>query len=198
MNEKGEITLLSSVLLMIFMSIVILCGLELRKSYLLLQKRTHLFLCAKETKGELQNFLTFMGRTNWGIKNTKRAALLAAFIPGLQGLTLKAHKLKKFLQRAQDLRALSFLKSMHSLEKRKCPLDPRIFKTPFRLGTNFLLRDSEGAVELREVKWSYLFYSSPYLLQLQIKAEGWEKLKPNVGFESLEKGATLSSLWSSH
>lgn len=69
MNERGDITLTSLFCLILISSLLLLTTLKLRRSFDLLQRRSELFLCAKETSGELERYLTFMGRTNWGIRN---------------------------------------------------------------------------------------------------------------------------------
>lgn len=193
MNQKGEVTLVSCLLILSLATIVLLSALELRKSYKLLEKRTHLFLCVKESKGEIHKFMTFMGRTNWGIKNINRASLIMIFIPGAQGMALEAQKMKKYLQYVQNARIVSYLKTLKDLKKNQCPLDPRMFITPFELK-----RDDDGALELREDEWTYGYFLRPYLLTIKIKASEWEKINPRIHYISEEKAAKLSSLLSSH
>lgn len=197
MNQKGEVTLLSTLLITVLMGMVLLCALELKKSYGLLQKRTHLFLCVKETKGEFHDYMTFMGRTNWAIKNINKASLIMMFIPGLQGVAADAQKAKKYLQYVQEARLVLYVKKLADLRARKCSTDPRMFLTPFKLGTRLLKRDAHGAAELREEKWTYYYLSKPYLLQIEINASGFEGLKPKITYKSEEKAARLSSLLSS-
>lgn len=188
MNQKGEITLFSCFLLLSLMGLVLLCGLELRKSFGLMEKRTHLFLCVKETKGEFHHFMKFMGRTNWGIKNVHRASLIMALIPGLQGAALDAQKLKKYLIHVQNLRLVSYLKTLKDLREKDCPLDPRMFITPFKMK-----RDAEKALVLRKEEWTYYYLSKPYVLSLTIKDVGFEDINPQLGYKAEEKGAMLSS-----
>lgn len=188
MNQKGEITLFSCLLLLGLMAMVLLCGLELRKSFKLLEKRTHLFLCVKETKGEFNEFMKFMGRTNWGIKNINRASLIMVFIPGLQGAAMDAQKLKKFLIYSQNIRLVSYLKNLKDIRGKSCPLDPRMFITPFKPK-----RDAEEALVLREKKWTYYFLQRPYVLSLTIDQRGFEKINPRLTYLTEEKGAILSS-----
>lgn len=197
MNQKGEVTVLTTLLIATLTGIVLLCALELRKSYSLLEKRTHLFLCVKETKGELHDYLKFMGRTNWAIKNINKASLIMMFIPGLQGIAADAQKAKKYIQYAQEVRLISYMKTLSLLRERKCSTDPRMFLTPFKLGSRLLKRDAHGAAELREEKWTYYYLSKPYLLQIEINASGFESLKPRIIYKSEEKAAKLSSLLSS-
>src|SRR5690606_10842268 len=120
MNQRGEITLMSCFLMMILTTLVLLCGLELRKSFRLLEKRTHLYLCVKETKGEFHEFMKFMGRANWAIKNINRASLVMIFIPGLQKFALDAQKAKKYIQYVQNGRIVSYLKTLKDLKDKQC------------------------------------------------------------------------------
>lgn len=196
MNERGEITLFCSLLIFACMGLVLLCGLELTKSFKDLEKRTELFLCAKETKGEFHSYMTFMGRTNWGIQNVNRAGLILLFIPGAQGLAMDTQKLKIYLKRIQTLKLATYLKTLSKIRKKGCPLDTRIFLTPFKLSTSGYQRDAEGAAILRSKKWNYYFLSKPYLLSLNIDASSYESVRPNIIYMSEEKGARLSSLLS--
>lgn len=193
MNQKGEITLISCLLLFFFFTLVLLSALELRHSFGLLEKRTTLFLCAKESKGELNDFLTFMGRTNWGIRHVHKAEVIALFVPGLQGLSFKAEKVKKVLKHSQNIRLISYLKTLKALTNRGCPVDPRMFITPFKMSASLFQRDTEGAVIMKENEWSYGFFSRPWYLELQIKTSEWETIRPTFEYFSEEKGVKLSS-----
>ena len=197
MNEKGEITLLGSIIVLTLSSLILLCSLELQKSFNLLQKRTHLFLCAKETKGEVHHFMKFMGRTNWAIKNINRLSLVMVFIPGLQGAAMNAQKAKKYLQYIQEGTVVSYLKTLNDLRIKECPLDPRMLITPFVLGSRVLERDTDGAAILRKTKWNYYFLSKPYFLDMKINAKNWEGISPDIKYQTDEKLAKLSSLFSS-
>lgn len=192
MNQKGEITLMSCLMILVLTSLVLLCALELNKSFKLLQKRTQLYLCVKETKGEFHEFMKFMGRSNWAIKNLNRMSLIMIFIPGLQKFALDAQKAKKYLQYIQNGRIVSYLKTLKDLKDKSCPLDPRMFLTPFKLK-----RDELGALVLRKEEWTYYFLSKPYFLGLKITPTRWERIQPKIGYHSEEKAAKLSSLLSS-
>lgn len=197
MNQRGEITLLSVMIIALMTGLILLCSLELQRSFQLLQKRTHLFLCVKEAKGEIKNHLQFMGRTNWAIKNVHRVGIIALFIPGLQGVALKAEKMKKLLIQLQTLELISYLKKIHGLKAKGCPLDPRTFITPFKIGASLHERDAAQKAILRDSSWSYLFIQGPYIVKLEFTDAHLERLDPNVKITSSEKGVTLSSLWSS-
>lgn len=196
MNQRGEMTLSAALILLVMATLVLLCALELRRSFSHLEKRTKLFLCLKETKGEFVEFMKFMGRTNWGIKNTNRAKLIMLFIPGLQGASMEAEKLKKTLQYIQEGRFLLYLKTISRLKAKGCPLDPRLALTPFESGARLFNRDAEGAVKLKEKEWNYYFYTKPYFVELSFKSHQWEGIKPRMLFESKERPATFRSLLS--
>ena len=198
MNERGEVTLLSCLLILALMGTVLLCSVELQQNFKLMKKRTELFLCVKETKGEFKEYLRFMGRTNWGIKNITRASLVMLFIPGAQGLALNAEKMKRFIIYSQNAYLVTYLKTLNDLNKKGCPIDPRMTLTPFELGTSLYKRDSAGAAKLRKKSWTYYFLSKPYLIQVKVDAKNFEAINPEIKFVSEEKLAKLSSLLSSH
>jgi hypothetical protein len=194
MNQRGEITLMASLLLFILLGIVLLCSLELKKSYYQLQKRTHLFLCVKEAKGELNQLIKFTGRTNWAIKNLNRAELIMMFIPLGQVSTMNTKKLKSLLINSQDIRLISYMNHLKKMKSNGCKLDLRMFITPFELGLSTFKRDKEQAVILRKKEWSYSFYSKPYLLNLQINSKRWETPSPYITYMTEEKMVTPSSV----
>lgn len=192
MNQKGEITLTVVLMTLALTTLVLLCALELRHSFKTLEKRTTIFLCVKETKGEFHQFIKFMGRTNWGIKNINRVSLIMMFIPGLQGASMNAQKLKTTLKRAQDVRLISYLKTLRNLRTKSCPIDPRMLITPFRPA-----RDNDGALKLREKQWTYYYLLRPYALSLEINLQDYESIHPRIQYKTEEKGAILFSLLSS-
>jgi hypothetical protein len=187
MNQKGEITLLASLLMFILFGIVLLCSLELKKSFYQLQRRTELFLCVKEAKGELSEFIKFIGKTNWAIKNLNRAELIMMFIPTGQVSAMNAEKLKSLILKSQDVRLFSYLNSLKKIKTKGCKIDLRMFITPFELSLGTFKRDKEQAAILREKKWKYSFYSKPYFISLKTNSTDWEKLSPKIIFISEEK-----------
>jgi hypothetical protein len=192
MNERGEVTTLSCFLIVSFMAMVTLCALELKRSFRYLEKRTHLYLCVKETKGELEQFLNLMGRSNWGIKNLQRVSLISAIIPGAQAASMEAQKLKKYLQYFQDANLLSYVNKINGLRSKNCALDPRIYLTPYKLGPKLFARDEEGAAVLREPEWTYAFFSKPYFISVKVNATKQESLRPKIEFETSDKLERLS------
>jgi hypothetical protein len=196
MNQRGEATLLCILVLVILSGLVTLCGLRLQHSFSNMKKRTELFLCVKETKGELHRYLKFMGRTNWALKNTTRAQLVALFIPGLQGAALKADKIKRIIKTAQNTSLILYYKKLAELKGKGCPLDPRMVLTPFELAGNGYKRGMDDRALIRSEKWTYIYLSKPYLLSLEVQTNGMEAINPNIKFIAEEKGAKLSSLLS--
>lgn len=197
MNQKGEITLLSVLSIFIISTLILLCSLELKKSFHLLKQRTNLFLCLKEVKGELNIFLKFMGKTNWGIKNIDKAGTIMMFVPGLQGAAASAKKAKKILQFSQQARLISFVKTLTTLKSKGCSLDPLMGITPFEIGPQLLIRDAFGAAKLREKKWSYQYLKNPYNITLNIDASRIESTHPEIRYYTEERWGKLSSLLSS-
>jgi hypothetical protein len=178
--------------------VMILCALRLKNSFRLLEKRTELFLCTKEVEGELYQYIKFMGRTNWAIKNVEKAKLIMMFIPGLQGGALEAEKAKRTLIMMQNTALIPFLKKMAQLKSRSCPMDPRIFITPFKLAGYGYQRDADSTATLRSSKWSYQYVSFPYSLSVDWDASHYLGLSPRLKRISKENGGKLSSILSSY
>lgn len=198
-NQKGEISLLAMLGLVVLSGLILLSSLKLHQSFSLLKKRSHLFLCTKEAKGELHNYLKMMGRTNWAIKNAKRASLVMLFIPGLQGAALEVDKVKRMVKIYQNTVVLvSYLEKLVSLQRQGCPIDPRMFITPFELSGAVYQRDSEEAAKLRKKEWSYTFLKMPYALEVRINAQNFERVTPKISYETKESAVrSLSRLFSS-
>lgn len=194
MNQRGDSTLFCILLLFALSSLVILSSLELKRSYSLLKKRAHILLCVKETKGELHEYLKFMGRTNWAIENINRFSLITIFIPGLQGASLSGDKLKKALMHLQDAHLLLYFKTINELKERGCPIDPRQLLTPFELGIKGHKRDLEGAAKLRKKKWDYYFLELPYAIKLEVTGTNYKRVSPQIKYHFKESEVTSSFL----
>jgi hypothetical protein len=197
-NQKGEVTLFCVLILVALSGLLTLCAVELQKNFSLMKKRTELFLCVKETKGELNNYLLRTARLNWLIKNTSRAQMVAVFFPPLWAAVGSAEKIKRVTKGLQ-LGALSLFEiKLLKLKKQGCPLDPRLLQSPYELGKDFgYTRTFEGAAKLREKKWTYYFIDRPYVLSLTVDAGQAESLIPKLEYRAEEKMGTLSSLLSS-
>lgn len=197
LDQKGEATLFCVLVLVALSGLLTLSAMELQRSFSLLKKRTHLFLCTKEVKEELNLHVRYMGRLNWLIKNTTRAQVLAAFIPPLWPHIGNADKLKKVAKTLQALEAGIFKIKLGKMASKGCPLDPRIYLGPYVPGTDYgFKRTSEGAAQLRMKEWTYYFLNQPYCLSLKVNAMGSERLMPKIIYQAEEKGAMLSSLLS--
>ncbi len=192
MNQKGEAILFFVLVLVVISGLFTLCGLELQRSFSLLQKRTNLFVCVKETKGEIHRYLKFMGKTNWALKNTSSAQVIAAFIPGFQGAALSAEKVKKAIKHLQTGALLNYHVQLQRLKIKGCPLDPRMLQSPFSLKAMKYQRDLSERTILRNSSWTYLYSSGPYLLTLKINAEKFDSMSPQIYYEAREKVERLS------
>ncbi len=176
--------------------LILLSSLLLNHSFSQMKKRTHLFLCTKEAKGELNNYLKLMGRTNWAIKNAKRASLVMLFIPGLQGAAMEVDKVKRMVKTYQNtIIHVSYLKNLTSLARRGCPIDPRMLITPFELNGLTYRRNSEEAAILRESKWNYLFIKKPYALEVKVDAQKMEQVSPKIVYYTKESAVRSLSRW---
>ncbi len=198
MNQKGEMNLVFVLMVSGLSGVMILCALSLQKSFRLLEKRTELFLCTKETEGEIHQYMIFMGRTNWALKNLQRARIIMALIPGLQGAAASSEKLKRALIVYQNLGLIPFMKKITELKTRGCPMDPRIFITPFQIGGNIYRRGLDDTAVLRSSKWTYQYVSFPYSLSIDWDASDFEAINPRLKRISRENAAKLSSILSSY
>jgi hypothetical protein len=197
MNERGEAIVLSILILTLLTGLLSLCGLELQHSFGLMRKRSEIFLCTKELKGELHQHLKVMGQTNWGLKNIKKAQLLSAFIPGIQGVALSGEKLKKMLKGIQTTSLIHFLSVITTLNKRHCPVPVNAYQGAFQFDGVRLKRGLQGEALLRNKKWIYLFYHHPYLLEVRINAIRINELQPQIKYSITEKKVKSFSLSSS-
>jgi len=187
MNQIGETILFFVLILVVISGLFTLCGLELQRSFSLLQKRTNLFICVKQTKGEIHRYLKFMGKTNWALKNSSKAQLIATLIPGLQGIALNAEKMKKTLKHLQTGSLINYQAKILQLKIQGCPLDPKMLQTPFSLKAMKYQRDLSERAILRNSSWTYLYSSTPYLLTLKINAEKYEAMNPQIYYEANER-----------
>lgn len=197
-NERGEATLFCVLILVALSGLLTLCSLELQHAFTKLQKRTNLFLCVKETKGELNLYVTRMGRLNWIIKNTSRAQIIALLFPPLWPHIGNAQKLKKIAKTLQVMSTAPYFTKLAKLKRRGCPIDPQMLLTPYILGSDFgFKRTLEGAAKQRKSKWTYYFFSKPYLLTLNVDLSQNEALNPEPLYQAKEKMGILSSHLSS-
>jgi hypothetical protein len=183
MNEKGEATILTIMCMVVLTSITLLCCLELRESFGLLKKRTNLFLCAKELKGEHHQHLNVMGRTNWALKNIEKLKWTSLLIPGLQTVGMNANKAKKLLENYQNIHIGLYLNTLKNLSHKNCRPDPEMFKTAYVFNSKGLERNFNGTAKKRSNKWNYTFVSTPYVLNLKIDSSNSENLNPQIFYQ---------------
>lgn len=197
-NQRGEATLFCILILVALSGLLTLCGLELQSSFQTLKKRTSLFLCVKESKGELKLYIEKMGRLNWALDNISKAQLVALFIPPLWPYLGSADKIKKGVKTIQAMSLAPYLFKIKELKGRGCPIDPQMLMTPYVLGNDFAFaRTKSGAAILRNPTWTYYFLKKPYLLTLEVDGTSSNSLHPRIRFQAEEKLGTLSSLLSS-
>ena len=197
-NQKGEAVLFCALILVALSGLLTLCGLELQHHFSLMKKRTQLFLCAKETKGELDQYLRSMGRLNWLLKNISKAQAVAIFYPPLWTVVGNAEKLKRLAKVLQAAELARYETQISRLKARACPIDPQLLLTPYKLGTDLgFQRRSDGSAIQRKQVWTYYFFDKPYFLTLKVNTKKIESIQPKIFYETTEKGAILSSLLSS-
>jgi hypothetical protein len=197
-NQKGEALLFCVLVLVALSGLLTLCGLKLQHSFNLMEKRTNLFLCVKEAKGELTIYMKAMGRLNWMLKNVTKAQKVAIFYPPLWPYLGNAEKLKRVAKGLQATSLALYSSKLAKLKLKGCPLDPQMILNPYKLGSDFgFQRSLAGEAILRSKQWTYYFLDRPYLLSLEIDATRSESLMPKLTYRATEKGAILSSLLSS-
>lgn len=186
MNQRGEVISLSVLIILVMSSFLILCSLELRKDYKELKERAQLFICTKEFKGELEIFLTQIGKTNWAIKNLDRLSKTSLLIPGLQGASVKSANAKKLLILYQNTLLISYLKKLTSLKGRSCPIRSDFFKTPFHITLSGFKRDQLGGALLRSSELKYSLTVGGNTLLLKSSLSMIENISPKVSINSWE------------
>ncbi len=169
---------MGTLMMLCLSSLVILSALELERSFKKLKNRTTLLLCTKEAKGELDELLTLMGRTNWAIKNVERVKLISMLFPGTQIASKSAEDIKRGIQWIQNIRMVSHLRKIASFKKKGCPLDPYLIQTPFEIRGATLKREQDGSIKLRRSKWTHHFILRPYVIHLNVKLKNWEASSP--------------------
>lgn len=198
MNQRGEMNLFLVMMIACLSGVLILCALKLQRSFRLLEKRTELFLCMKETEGEFVRYMKIMGRTNWALKNLDKVKYVAVFFPVLAPLAVNAEKAKKQLLLLQNLTLVPYMKKLSDLKRRGCPLDPRMIKTPFELSALGYARSHDDTAKLRSTKWTFHYVSLPYAVAVDWNVTGYESVFPRIVRISSEKTARLSSILSSY
>ena len=197
-NEKGEALLFCVLVLVALSGLLTLCGLKLQHSFNLMEKRTNLFLCVKETKGEFHIYMKAMGRLNWMLKNVTKAQKVAIFFPPLWPYVGNAEKLKRAAKGLQAMTLAAYTTKISQIKLKGCPLDPHMVLNPYQLGTDSgFQRSLGGEAILRSKKWTYYFLERPYLLSLEVDGSRSEGIFPKLIYRAKEKGAILSSLLSS-
>ena len=198
MNQKGEVNLVFVLMVACLTGVMLLCALRLQHSFRLLEKRTHLFLCVKETEGEMIRYMKFMGRTNWAIRHLDKVKYLVILFPPLAGVAGNSEKAKKLLTLMQKTTLVPYMKKLSGLKARGCPIDPRLLQTPFVLSGSGYARGWDDTAKLRKEKWTYHYVSLPYAVSVDWDASRYESLRPRLVRISSEKTAKLSSILSSY
>lgn len=190
MNERGDTTLFVCSVMLVLTGLVVLCAAELKRNFNLLERRTHLMLCVKETKGELHGFIKIMGQTNWALKNITKIQIISLFIPGLQAIAGNANNVKRAIKVYQKLQLLLYLKKMAELKQKSCPIDPKLLLSPFQLNLLDFKRGLSGVALIRSNEWTYYFLHKPYVLGLTVHAQGFESMRPQIRYTVKESAVT--------
>lgn len=192
-NERGEISLSASFILWISFLLLILLTYRLEFHHRQLKQKLRLNLCTKEALGLTENYLVDMSRLNWGLNNATKVQVVAALIPGLQGVALKVSKVKKALKHLQEARTVSYLIFLTQLKARGCSTPLALYKTPFEYKAPFLKRNKKGLAVMRDRTWNLLFSSGPYSLNVLYQLPELKVLKPR--WRKTIMGKKAASLW---
>jgi hypothetical protein len=193
MNQRGDCTLFGILILLALSSLLTLTSLSLIKSFKRLKQRTNLILCLKEFKGEQNQFIQFISKTNFALKNISRAKLIAAIIPGLQLGSMKAETLKRVIQRSQDLRLISYLNKIADLKRQSCPVPMKFRQSPFDFNLKGLKRNYEGTVIIRNQQWKHYFQQHPYVISMSCQIRKIDEIAPKISCHFWENVVTLYS-----
>jgi len=193
MNQRGDCTLFGILIVLALSSLLTLTSLSLIKSFKRLKQRTNLILCLKEFKGEQNQFIEFISKTNFGLKNISRAKLIAAIIPGLQLSSMKAETLKRVIQKGQDLRLISYLNKMAQLKRQSCPIPFNFRQPPFDFNLRGFKRNHEGIVITRKHQWKHFFQQNPYVISMSCQMRKIDDVAPKISCRFWENVVTLYS-----
>lgn len=181
-NERGEISLSVSLVLWISFLILSLLIYRLEFHHHHLKQKLKLDLCTKEVVGHSEKYWVQMSKMNWGIENATKVQVIAAIIPGLQGVSAKVSKVKKALQGMQTVQTVSYLTFLANLKRKGCPTPLALYKTPFEYNNFLFKRNKKGVALMRERSWAFQFSVGKYYLkvlyqlpELKVLAPKWHK-----------------------
>ena len=188
MNDKGNATIFSLCLLFVF-TVLILGSLSERLSHLKKVESTKkLLICAKIINGETKDFTSFMQKSNTALKYLSMTELVSVLLPSFGIVTkISTASAKKVVIKSQQLYLFSYLNKIKSLYSKSCLIDPRVFKTPFKLSIMKFdfQRDKWNQAKLRGNKWNLIILGSYHIIQntysfqddLKIKSHYIKKVK---------------------
>jgi len=177
-NERGEISLVASIILSISFSLLVLLSFKLETHHRDLKNKLRLDLCAKEVLGLSESYWVDMSKMNWAIENATKVQVVAAVIPGLQGVAMKVSKVKKALKHLQEARTVSYLIYLTKLRGKYCPIPAAFFKTPFEYENFLFKRNAKGVIKMRDRSWNSNFLSGPYFLRVSYQLPELKVLHP--------------------
>jgi hypothetical protein len=177
-NQRGEISLMASMVLWISFLLLSLLIYRLELHHRHLKQKLKLDLCAKEVMGISETYWAQMSQLNWGIDNATKVQVVAAVIPGLQGVSMKASKVKQALQRIQEARTVSYLIFLSNLKRKGCPTPLSFYKTPFEYNNFLFKRNKKGVAIMRDRQWNASFSLGKYFLAITYQMPELKTLHP--------------------
>jgi hypothetical protein len=195
MNQKGELTLFGILLTMGLTSVFILHSIQLIYNYTLFKRRAEFFICSKKSKILIREHANKIIKANWGIKNSDKIKYLSLFIPGFQGVGLKAEKVKILLKKFQDFELLKFRSKLMKLKIGGCSLEKGIFLSPFKTNASHHLRSTFETAIPQEKIWQIKISHYPFLMTLSFDLKNSESLYPIISTLSEERPERFLFNW---
>jgi hypothetical protein len=188
-NERGEISLIASMVLWISFLLLSLMIYRLELHHRHLKQKLKLDLCTKEVLGLSETYWAQMSQLNWGIDNASKVQIVAAVIPGLQGVAMKVSKVKQALQRLQEVRTVSYLTFLTTLKSKRCPIPLSFYRTPFEYNNFLFKRNAKGVALMRDRTWNSTFSLGQYFLVVNYQLPELKLLHPKWKKKVLAKQA---------
>lgn len=171
-NEKGNITLLGLMSLIITSGFIGIYLLQNRYSIKKIKQDLNDQICIKEMLKDKSTLINEIETLNTLISLTYKSEIITLFIPGLQFISGKAHKVRKALEIYQDYKFASKMKNSLLINKRHCPNSPSQFKTPYKHKVLALKRDKHRMAKLHSNKWTEVWKGINTIYQIKVEVKG--------------------------
>ncbi|MAZ47132.1 MAG: hypothetical protein CME65_01130 [Halobacteriovoraceae bacterium] len=159
-NQKGSASFL------VIVSLLIVClsfTMIVKKDISQIKEQNDTYyglLCAKEVNSETGRLVTEINFTNKILKLLKAGKLLTSLIPQLRLLTGFLGKAsQKSLKAYQNARVQKYRITLSSLNRQRCHVLPKSYKTPFQFGLVSARRDKWDRIKMRNrSNWEHRYF----------------------------------------